>query len=102
MQIFSFNSADASDAYLELMAGIRNNDGVECAQFPDIFFPVDWELGTQSNNLLAKQICERCPVKMLCLEYAMLAEDEAGTWGGYTALERKQMRQLARLNPNPS
>lgn len=102
MQPFSFSNQDASDAYLELMAGIRNNDGVECAQFPDIFFPNDWELGTQSNSLLAKQICERCPVKMLCLEYAMIAEDEAGTWGGLTASERRQLRQLSRLGSNPS
>jgi hypothetical protein len=102
MQIFSFSNQDASSAYVELMAGIRNNDGVECAQFPDIFFPNDWEMGNRADDVLAKTVCERCPVKMLCLEYAMIAEDELGTWGGLTQHERRQLRQLSRQGSNPS
>jgi len=102
MMPFSFSDKDAERAYLELMVAIDKNDGVECAELPDIFFPVDWELGTQSNNALAKQICQRCPVRLQCLEYAMIADDEAGTWGGLTAIERRQLRSLARQTSNPS
>jgi WhiB family redox-sensing transcriptional regulator len=102
MMPFSFQNKDAERAYRDLMDGLLANDGAECAQFPDIFFPNDWEAGTRADDLLAKTVCNRCPLKMQCLEYAMIAEDEQGTWGGLTAHERRQLRQLSRLGSNPS
>lgn len=99
---FAFSDKDTERSYLELMFAIRENDGVECAQVPDIFFPNDWDTGTRAHDALAKQVCERCPVKMKCLEYAMIAEDEHGTWGGLTAHERRQLRSLSREGSNPS
>lgn len=99
---FAFSDKDQERAYLELMVGIQKNDGVECAQFPDIFFPNDWEMGNRADDVLAKTVCNRCPVRLLCLEYAMIAENEAGTWGGLTSHERRQLRSLARQGSNPS
>lgn len=98
---FSFDNKDAERAYRDLMQAIQDNDGVECAQFPDIYFPNDWESGTRADDLLAKTVCNRCPVKQLCLEYAM-TEDEMGTWGGLTAHERRQLKSLSRSSSNPS
>ena len=96
MMPFSFSDKDTEKTYLELMVAIRKNDGVECSQVPDIFFPEDWSKGQGADILLAKQICNRCPVRMQCLEYAMTAEDEQGLWGGLTQFERRQLRSLSK------
>ena len=96
MKLFQFGDKDQERSYLELMFAIRENDGVECAQVPDIFFPDDWAVSKGTDIALAKQICERCPVKMKCFEYAMTAEDEQGIWAGTTQHERRQIRALGR------
>lgn len=41
----------------------------------------------------AKEICAKCPVKKICLEHAITA-DEIGIWGGKTTNERRKMRRL--------
>ena len=96
MMPFSFSDKDTERAYLELMVAIQKNDGAECAQVPDIFMPDDWSKGFQADTMLAKAICQRCPIKMQCLEYAMIAEDEQGIWAGTTAHERRQIRALGK------
>lgn len=76
--------------YIELQEAIRNNDGVECAQVPDIFFPE--EKGDHEYFMLqvktAKAICSECPLKIQCLDYAVSARMQ-GIWGGTTEAERK-------------
>jgi WhiB family redox-sensing transcriptional regulator len=53
---------------------------------------VDPEVFFDKNKVdQAKRICEDCPVKMLCLEYAMKQEITSGVWGGLTEEERKQL-----------
>lgn len=39
----------------------------------------------------AKAVCEICPVKKDCLEYALDAKEPYGIWGGLTELERKAL-----------
>lgn len=98
---FSFSNKDAERAYRDLMDALIENDGAECAAYPDIFFPNDWETGTRADDLFAKTVCNRCPLKLQCLEYALI-EDEQGTWGGLTAHERRQLKSLSRQTSNPS
>jgi WhiB family redox-sensing transcriptional regulator len=46
----------------------------------------------------AKVICDRCPVREPCLEYALRARDPHGIWGGLNELERRRLlrsRELA-------
>jgi WhiB family transcriptional regulator, redox-sensing transcriptional regulator len=38
----------------------------------------------------AKLICQKCPVKGPCLEYALLIREPYGIWGGLTEAERRQ------------
>jgi WhiB family redox-sensing transcriptional regulator len=101
MQIFAFGNQDAEKSYRKLMEAILANDGAECAQVPDIFYPEDWQVSRNVDVALAKQICGRCPMKLECLEYALPNEDH-GIFGGLTAHERRQLRQLSRLGSNPS
>jgi WhiB family redox-sensing transcriptional regulator len=95
MQIFAFGNQDAEQSYRKLMEAILANDGAECAQVPDIFYPDDWAVSKGTDIMLAKQICARCPMKLECLEYALPNEDH-GIWAGLTAHERRQMKALGR------
>ena len=52
----------------------------------DLFFS---EL--KSKVAKAKAICDTCPVKAQCLEFALSDEIEFGIFGGVTPSERKAM-----------
>ena len=39
----------------------------------------------------AKRVCQRCDVRLDCLDYAM-ANDELGVWGGMSERDRRRMR----------
>lgn len=41
----------------------------------------------------AKAICARCPVKVICREYAIPHSTLSGIWGGTTTTERTRIRQ---------
>lgn len=81
--------------FTELLFAIRENGGVECEQVPDIFFPedIDYRMA-KSEIMLAKSICFDCPIKGLCGEYGMMADEPFGIWGGMTAQERNTLRKL--------
>ena len=38
----------------------------------------------------AKAVCESCPVKIDCLDEALIISEPFGIWGGMTENERKQ------------
>lgn len=77
------------------MALVRNNDGVECEQLPDVFFPEDGINPTETKqmNVMAKQVCERCPIRIQCGEYAILNQEPFGIWGGLTVADRERLRK---------
>ena len=60
---------------------------------PDVFFPV----GTTGFALVqidkAKGICDECPVKVPCLEYALETNQDSGIWGGLSEDERRAIRR---------
>lgn len=53
---------------------------------PEIFHPA-----SDSDAVVAKQICALCPVREPCLEYALTARESDGVWGGLTARERRRL-----------
>jgi WhiB family redox-sensing transcriptional regulator len=60
---------------------------------PDIWFPSPGCAPKVAP--LAKVICAACPVQTECLEYALVARESYGIWGGLTAKERwNRLRQL--------
>jgi WhiB family transcriptional regulator, redox-sensing transcriptional regulator len=62
---------------------------------PAIFFPNDG-MGVQA----AQRICNDCPVKAPCLEYALTNRIDHGVWGGTSERERRRIlrqRRLARV-----
>ena len=67
--------------------------GALCAaagQDIDLWHPAN---GNRVSAERAKAICERCPVRQHCLEWALEANEQHGVWGGTTPLERQKMRR---------
>lgn len=60
---------------------------------PELFFPV----GTTGQALLqidrAKQVCDECPVKIECLDFAIETNQDSGIWGGTSEEERRDIRR---------
>ncbi|MGW5570339.1 WhiB family transcriptional regulator [Nocardia thailandica] len=57
----------------------------------DVFYDTGNE---PRKTLLAKQICQRCPVLTHCRDYAVEANEPHGIWGGMTPRERHRYRWL--------
>lgn len=57
----------------------------------NIFFPEDTDDPVRSKNT-AIAICNRCPVRQKCLEYALVHQIDYGIWGGTDGLQRKKLR----------
>lgn len=64
-------------------------------------YPTDWwfEDPTSEEGKRAIEICEGCPVKDECHEWAMEHEDW-GIWGGIGQKERKRLRSIKRVRLN--
>lgn len=54
---------------------------------PELWFP---ERGDSTRPAVA--ICETCPVKSACLDYALRWNITSGVWGGKTARQRQSIR----------
>lgn len=99
----------AQMALSDALAKLEN--GPQCAdpQYADMFFvePIfeDGQLSQaqmqrklRQDEIDAKLICDFCPVKVLCAEYALLAHEPFGIWGATTPAERKLITSFSRSN----
>ncbi len=80
-------SAVRSDELWQTRAACR---GPQAAVFfpPSHFERKDDKLEREGR---AKAICESCPVREPCLEYALRIREPHGIWGGLNEGERKQL-----------
>lgn len=64
-------------------------DSASCAQTgdPDAWFP-----GMGQTSHLAVRICQACPVREMCAEYAIADPSLEGTWAGMSSLTRQRIR----------
>jgi WhiB family redox-sensing transcriptional regulator len=53
---------------------------------PEVFYAV-----SDDDAEEAKAICDACPVREPCLEYALTNRERDGVWGGATERERRRM-----------
>ena len=58
---------------------------------PALFFPSDGA-GVEA----ARPICQACPVREACLDYALEHHIDHGVWGGVSERERKRTHQHVR------
>ena len=66
-----------------------------------VFFPVG--LTGPAIQLIdeAKVICRGCPVRLVCLQYALATHQDDGVWGGYDEGERRDLRRRWRRLGRP-
>jgi WhiB family redox-sensing transcriptional regulator len=66
---------------------------------PDLFFPVAAGAAASPQVSLALRICDDCPVKRECLDFAMRTREQAGIWGGTTPEERIRVLRARHRRP---
>lgn len=60
---------------------------------PDLFFPLGNTGKPLAQAEAAKGLCLGCPVRQLCLQYALETNQVTGVWGGTTEEERRSLRR---------
>ncbi|MFD9612321.1 WhiB family transcriptional regulator [Streptomyces sp. NPDC059083] len=57
----------------------------------DVFFHPEGERGESraKRERAAKAVCDGCPVRAQCLQYAVTVAEPYGVWGGRTESERQ-------------
>ena len=63
----------------------------------DLFFPVGIGEQAEAQTRRAKAICALCPVRELCLAWALDTRQHDGIWGGLSEAERRSIRRGGRL-----
>ena len=65
-----------------------------CRDFPtDLFFPIGHGPRAQAQASQAKMICNECPVRVECLDYALTTNAQFGVFGGMSEDERRRVRR---------
>lgn len=54
---------------------------------PELFFP-----DVAADASTPKRVCARCPVRKVCLDWALAHDEQYGVWGGLTNAERRRLR----------
>jgi WhiB family redox-sensing transcriptional regulator len=62
-----------------------------CRQHPHLFVDSKRTTPLKDDTAAAKELCDRCPVRTQCLEYAIVNDFRDGIWGGLTAAERDDL-----------
>ena len=81
---------DNRHAYDRLMKSIDEVDSVPCQDLPDVFFPEDFLTKDMKEKAAetAKQLCATCPVRLECVEDAIVSKEPFGVWAGTLPSER--------------
>ena len=60
---------------------------------PDLFFPVGTTGNAAQQIRAAKAVCDLCPAKEPCLQFAIENNQDSGVWGGTAEDERRVLRR---------
>lgn len=63
-----------------------------CNDSPDLFFPIGTTGPAVQQVQAAKSVCQHCPVRDDCLEWALTHDVDHGVWGGLEAAELRERR----------
>lgn len=90
--LLAFNR-DPTDTTWQKLGACRGADW-------SIFFPTTGRYDAEGEEIEpdypsdeAKAICNRCPVKDICLSWALKDPSLRGIWGGTSTYQREQMRR---------
>ena len=66
---------------------------------PELFFPIG-STGLAAGQIeAAKTVCDACPVRRACLDFALVTNQEAGVWGGTSEEDRRRLRKVREIEP---
>ena len=69
-------------------------DGAACRPHdPELFFPEGTAGPAVAQADQAKRVCQACPVRTPCLNFALRLGLASGIWGGATGEERRELRR---------
>lgn len=68
-------------------------DGACAGTSPSLFYPEDGVGQGQVEYAEARAVCSGCPVRELCLQYALANGENDGMWGGHAPRPRRRMRR---------
>lgn len=79
-----------SQKHYRLLKAIHSAGGAPCEDFPELFFPEDISDPVKKRlaTVIAKKLCDTCPVKQECFRYAIESGQKYGVWGGTSPGER--------------
>jgi WhiB family transcriptional regulator, redox-sensing transcriptional regulator len=88
----------SDDPYADLVRAIDDVGTTPCRDRPELFFPEDVDRReSMAQRMLyskmAKELCQSCPIRLVCLEYALAANEDYGIWGGLSAKQRKGLKR---------
>ncbi|WP_328921161.1 WhiB family transcriptional regulator [Streptomyces sp. NBC_00208] len=69
---------------------------------PDLFFPIGSTGPALVQTEEAKAVCDGCPVREPCLEWAMEHGQDSGVWGGLGEAERRALKRRTRRRAQES
>ena len=100
MSILRHLSKQEAEKHKNLLKKIEEMGQAPCKDYADDFFFDDGiSITSRATQQIAKSICQECPAKQQCLEYAVVANIQYGIWGGLTIEERIELRKAMRKNP---
>ncbi len=94
MSVSATESTEAASVLLQVRARLSQADWWPdrgCAGMPTSDFISDGGTGHPDGTEAGRAACERCTVRLSCLEYA-IQSDSVGWWGGTNYNERRKMR----------
>jgi WhiB family redox-sensing transcriptional regulator len=64
-----------------------------------LFFHPEGERGAArvARETAAKEVCQRCPVRVQCAQHALAVREPYGVWGGLTEDDRVEMDGRRRM-----
>ncbi len=72
-----------------------------CADYdPDLFFPIGSSAPAVRQRMRAKAVCEQCPVRLDCLDWAVTTQQTHGVWGGLDEQERELLSGAVAQDPD--
>ena len=83
---------NSEQALTALANGIKKTGSPSCQQSdPEAWFPEGGSTSSHRNSAVI--MCKACPVQQLCLQYALINNEQYGIWGGVNTRERNRMRK---------
>ena len=96
MSVTTHTNAAVTTSMVSLEPKIWRNSAACRDTDPDLFFPVGQTGPAIDHIASAKAVCFTCDVRVECLEYSLMTNQDAGIWGGTTEDERRKIRRERR------